>query len=319
VRTPKIVSLAALFAAAAALAFGSVGQAAAVAPAAKSAEFHLKTTATDVKFLGEKQLPGGDYTATWKMFGETVKVAAPAGSTVTVAKPSHGQATASVQVPASLRKGNLRALAAAYAASGKSVYQDALAVGYSPAQAARIAAPTTRTANVVQPMTAAGSIISTPCVSTSGDAGNAYGRACDVQKMMQDNGGGNWIVGDEVTGSGNDTDWADSLSGLAAYVNYGSGNTVIKWTPNSTVNAGNCQTISLGVSYNGVSASDSQTICPARIDPYGTNTSTRFGSKWSGCDSSNWVEGVPSDDIVNDPSYASSNPNLTVTIWWAYC
>jgi hypothetical protein len=155
----------------------------------------------------------------------------------------------------------------------------------------------------------------------SGDGGDAYGRACDIQRMVQDNGGGNWIIGDEVTSSGNDTGpfrW-DILEGLTAYVNYGANNTIVKWVPNSTVTEGNCSTVSLGLSYDGVSLSDTQTICPDRMDPYGTNTSNKFGSSWSGCDDPAYTEGTNSVDVDNNPWNASAWPGITVGISWGYC
>jgi hypothetical protein len=54
------------------------------------------------------------------------------------------------------------------------------------------------------------------CVNVSGDAGHAYGKSCGVQKLMQQS-GQDWHLGDEVTGSGNDPDRIDSLSGIALH------------------------------------------------------------------------------------------------------
>lgn len=93
---------------------------------------------------------------------------------------------------------------------------------------------------------------------------------------------------------------------------------VIKWSPNSTITEGTCTNVNLGLSYGVVSLNASQSICPNRIDPWGTNTSTVFGANWSGC-SDFKTEGVNSVDVVNDPSTAASNPNLTLRIWWANC
>src|SRR5258708_39065361 len=53
--------------------------------APQSAQFHLVTTATDVTFQREHRLPGGDYVASWRLFGgEGGTVAGEQGSTVTV-------------------------------------------------------------------------------------------------------------------------------------------------------------------------------------------------------------------------------------------
>lgn len=290
---------------------------AATTSATQSAHFHLIAKTGNVRFLGERMLPGGDWTAAWHLFGETVRVAGPSGSSVIVPRPHRLHAMATIRPPAAFHKGSLRALAAAYSRAGKSVIQDAMAVGYTLTQARRIAGR----AGLRSPSYSPGQIIQTPCASVSGDSGQAYGRTCDVQKMVQDNGGGNWIIGDEVTGSGNDTGpyrW-NTLTNLTAYVNYGANNTIVQWTPNSSIYEGSCSTVSLGLTYDGVSLSDTQTICPDREDPYGTNTGNKFGSSWSGCDSNNFVEGVNAVDVDNNPSNASDWPGLTVSISWGYC
>jgi hypothetical protein len=139
--------------------------------------------------------------------------------------------------------------------------------------------------------------------------------------MIQDNGGGNWIIGDEITGSGNDTGpWGwNTLTNLTAYVNYGSHNTIVQWRPNSAIPEGSCSTVSLGLTYAGVSLSDSSTVCPDVLSPYGTNTSNKFGSSWSGCDWDMITEGVDSVDVDNNPWNASDWPNLTVSISWGWC
>ena len=283
------------------------------APKVHSKVFTLQTPAKDVRLLSEQQIPGGDWTASWIVQGETVKVAAPAGSTVVVAQPDGKSASAMVRTPAQSKQGtSLKSLAAAYAAAGKSVVQDAMAVGYTQAEAEALVGG-------VHPAYSPGDIISSPCASVTGDGGDAWGRACDVQKMMQDNGGGNWYVGDQVTGSGNDTNGRNSLSGLAADVNYGSGNSIIQWQPNSTVSTGSCTTRGYSLSYNYVNVSTSSTVCPDRMDPDGPSN-TRFGGHWSGCD--RWgadTEGVNSVDVVWNPSSALSNPGLSVKIWWADC
>jgi hypothetical protein len=108
-------------------------------PGAHSVHFHLVTAATHVKFVGEHRLPGGDYAASWRLFGERVKVAGPSGSTVIVPRPATKHAFATIRPPAPAHKASLFKLAAAYARSGKSVVQDAMAVGYTRTQALKLA------------------------------------------------------------------------------------------------------------------------------------------------------------------------------------
>ena len=304
---------------AASLPLGMLATAAGAQASPGSLHFHLVAGSAHARFLGERKLPGGDYTAAWRVYGETVRVAGPSGSTVTVPRPARNHAMATIRPPASLHKHSLAALAEAYARSGKSIAQDAMAVGYSAAQARKLArqAAGTHARTAYSP----GQIIETPCASVSGDSNNAYGRACDVQKMVQDNGGGNWIVGDETTSSGNDTGpfrW-NTLESLTAYVNYGANNTIVQWKPGSSVPEGNCSTVSLSLSYDNVGLSDSETVCPDREDPYGTGTANKFGAQWSGCDTSNYVEGADSVDVDNNPSNASVWPGVTVGISWGYC
>lgn len=133
--------------------------------------------------------------------------------------------------------------------------------------------------------------------------------------MMQDNGGGNWYVGDQITGSGNDTSGSNSLTGLAATVNYGSCNSIVQWAPNASVYVGNCTTVTEGTTYNNVSLNSSTQVCPAHMDPELSN-GTHFASHWSGCNNNNFTAGVNSTDVVWNPYNASSNPGLSVSIWW---
>lgn len=124
----------------------------------------------------------------------------------------------------------LRGTIAAYRSGAKSITQDAIAVGYTPAQAARLAAATPDS-----------TILSTPCVTVYAESQKLYGRVCDVQELAQNKGGGNWILSDEITGSGGGLDNDISLYSFAGYVAYGNGNSVVKWAPNSTVSVGSCR------------------------------------------------------------------------------
>jgi hypothetical protein len=291
--------------------------------ATRSAHFQLVTAANDVQFLGEHQLSGGDYTASWRVYGGTVTVAGMSGSTVTVPSPVTSGSLSGVGV--SLRAPDLKAkggsltqMANAYRDAGKSPAQDALAVGFTSTQAARIAAGTTA-AHTVTPMTAPGTIIYSGCANYTGDAGNAYGRACDVQKMMQDNGGGDWYVGDQVTGSGNNNDWWNSLTGLAGYVSYGPNNTIVEYAPNGTTSVGNCTTVGFSLGWNGVGLNTSSQVCPGTLSPYGPPSNTVFGAHWSGCNTGALTQGVNSDDVDHSPSGAASAPNVSVAIWWNHC
>jgi hypothetical protein len=193
---------------------------------------------------------------------------------------------------------------------------DAIAVGYTAAEAQKFVP-------AVSPMWSRGQIMRHPCASITGDfAGWAWGRACDTQKFVQDNGGGNWIIGDQIVGSGNDPCClfgTGNLEALDSWVVYGANNSIFDWSPNSTVPAGGCTNWTASLSYNGVGLSAQTTICSDQLDPKNANSGTSFGSRWTGCDSNAYVEGNASTDIDYNPSNASDVPTLWVGIGWGNC
>ncbi len=273
-----------------------------------SKHFNLNTKLAGVSFKSEAALSNGDYTATWNTPTETVKVAAPSGSTVTLAASPTGSAEVGVTLPTGDSKPAQPNLGPA-----GSIVANAIAVGYSVAEADALAMKTG-----VQPNYNVGDIIATPCVSVTGDAGWAWGRACDTQKFLQNNGGGNWILGDAVVGSANDTGcWC--LSNLTAWVQYGANNSIFNWSPNATVTEGSCTNWTASLAYNSVGLSASTTVCSDRLDPYDANTGTKFGAAWSGLDCSHdYTQGVASADVDNNPSNASAAVTLYIHIAWNY-
>jgi hypothetical protein len=263
----------------------------------------------------------GDYVATWKINGETVKVAAPTGSTVTVVAPTAKSSGVAVTLPApkvkptGMNRDSLKPSGA--------VVPDALAVGFTPAQAT---AMVRKAQHTVHPMYNVGDIMATPCASVSGDSGRAWGRACDTQKFLQDHGGGNWIIGDEIVGSGNDCCISGSanLTALTSWISYGANNSIFNWAPNATISVGSCTSYTASLGYNGSGVSATTNICD-QLSPYDANTGTQFGSTWGTCDWQGNTEGNASTDIDNNPSNASASVTLHVSIswvtpnWWGGC
>jgi hypothetical protein len=193
------------------------------------------------------------------------------------------------------------------------VIPNALAVGFTPAEAQALAHKVDAGVN---PQYSVGQIMATPCVSTSGDSGHAWGRACDTQKFMQDNGGGNWIIGDEVVGSGNDPCCGTAnLTNLTSWVSYGANNNIFHWSPNATISVGSCQTYTATAGYNGVGLSATTNVCD-QLSPYGAENGRKFGSAWGTCDWQGQTEGNASTDIVNNPSNASSWVTMNISISW---
>lgn len=297
---------------------GTAAQASAmagVAAPAQSRHFHLRTTLSGVRFEHEAKLSNGDYTAVWKVAGETIKVAAPSGSTVSVVARTPKTATVAISLPNAGPKPSHFDTSQLRLAN--SIVPNARAVGFTPAQVRSLVKSADRG---IGPRYKVGDIIATPCASVSGDSGHAWGYACDTQKFLQDNGGGNWIIGDQVVGSGNDpccVSGTANLSRLAAWVSYGSNNNIFSWQPNATVHEGGCSTWTASLGYNGTGLSASTVLCSDQLDPIYVGSGTKFGSAWSGCDTGGDTEGMAAADIDNNPSNASDYVTLYVSISWA--
>ncbi|MBV8194550.1 MAG: hypothetical protein JOY80_03390 [Candidatus Dormibacteraeota bacterium] len=143
---------------------------------------------------------------------------------------------------------------------------------------------------------------------------NGYGRACDLQQMLSQN-GGDWYLSDAMTMSahyGNGF-FSPSLEFMYVYAKWSANNSEVQWSPTSNgIDVGNCQQTSVGVAYI-VSVSETWTVCPVKWGLYTLN-STQFGSYWSG-QSQNW-EGVDAVDVVHDPPNASPGTTLYAYMYW---
>ena len=286
------------------------------------------TTGQPATVLWQKTIAGGDAAVAWKIGDSTVTAAALPGATVTVTiyggNGQAGGAEASVSLPPvdKTRKDAAERATYDYAASGRSVQSEALAVGYSAVEAAQISpqlsgsptAATTSDSVSQAASTLVGTIIGSACANVTGDGGHAYGKACIIQTLMQQN-GLDWYIGDEITSSANDSGSFWKLTGLQAWDTYGSGNTIVRWKPSATYNASACSNVTYSLSYNGIGISASDIICPDRVDPkfwgnYG------YGTNWTGCDVHQYVEGAPSVDLDHNPPNASPSVTVHVYIWW---
>jgi hypothetical protein len=221
---------------------------------------------------------------------------------------------------------------AAYEAAGRSVVKDAIHNGMDPAAAQRlhggsgatssITATTASEVRLVGPNAVAnGTIMMSWCADYQSSDGKAHGHACDIQKMDQDLGGGDWYLVDEQTASGWSTDtslFPKRLTQLAQWVAYPSGNTIVSWRPNGTQTIGQCQTVTSGISSpkTGLNYSVSTNICPDNFGVY-TITALQFGARWNGHEpSANYYEGSDGVDEVHSPPSAADSPSLSVHIQW---
>lgn len=239
-----------------------------------------------------------------------------------------GSATAGMST-GNINKNDPQSVAKAVAAMSKrSVYAEALAVSGDVKFAANVAkqahqpasmTPMSTTASpTASPMISNGSIIGSACVKVYGDANYAYGHTCTVQTLMSQS-GSTWYIGDDVTGSANDTHSVGyRLWYFHAWVGYNeNGNHLIKWNPSSTATRGSCSNYTASIGYGSSSISSSQTVCPDRLDP--TENTASNGVKWTGCDYQNYTEGAPSTDVEYNGPGADISATAKATIAWHLC
>lgn len=333
---------------AAALGAGVLLLAAGTAPSGAAFEPHsqyFNVQGAVTQFVSEHQLPDGQAVGTWKTDGADVTVAAPVGSTVTIDNPggadgNAGGVTASVTTPDPKQQPTISAAMA----SGQTFINNAIAAGATPQEAFQMAADThidlgpnvtlentlaamsgqrdsnqTTTGNAAaspDAMTAnsSGTIMASPCVKVTGDGGSAYGRFCDVQRLVQAN-GSDWYMSDAGTGSGAETGWSN-LSEFRGVIRYGSANTIVSWRPNGTIYKGSCQDNTQSLTFNGYSVSSTSTICPDEVDPFAPSDHA-FGETWWGCEGGP-VVGLNPVDIDHSPPSSDASVTVTATIAWTW-
>jgi len=242
----------------------------------------------------------GSMTAKWAApTGESITVTGRPGARVKLSArttPTGGQEVFSEVVIPEIDKTDTAAVNAmmdAYRTGKRSVTKDAINTGIDPAQADNIS---------IQ------SYYDSWCVDVSLGSGAATEHFCDIRTKIQDNGGGDWYMGDEMTGT---TSWH---SGRALFSSYGgdaysANNVVVKWAPSGTINPGSCGSNTQQVSYNGFSISSTSQVCPDSIDPY-TNNLGGAGIEefWHGCSAGSI--GFNPVDVIHSPPSVSVGATL---------
>jgi hypothetical protein len=138
--------------------------------------------------------------------------------------------------------------------------------------------------------------------------------------MAQDTEPNGVYVENETTTSGNDPYGLILLAGTDYYHYPGSSGEhgIVQWAPSITKDVGNPQTYSVGVSYDGVSVSVSQTVYPNEIAPvlqqYNGAYPTSFGTEWTGDEGGNTVKGSPAADPANVWDSGSIDAGSSVAI-----
>lgn len=285
---------------------GGSAQAANVPTMALDAGMSISVDHGSVKLVSQHRFASGARTATWTVDGESVVASGTGSAKVVVRHVGHAGGKGAVEVAliptpeaaSSTPAGNDRASA------------DAVKV-VNPTLAKSMSA--SMTSARVSPMVTKGQTYRSWCVSTSGDAGNANAKACDVQTLGQIS-GNDWYIGDAVSVTGQDSDWYYDLTKLVSYVSYGAGNTSVKWTPTTTLSTGTCQNTVLGLSYGGVVLQQQFNRCPDKYGPSSMGTA-QFGAEWNGETSD--VRGFDYENIDHKASNGSPTATLHLSMNWA--
>lgn len=142
---------------------------------------------------------------------------------------------------------------------------------------------------------------------------NGYGRGCDWQQVIQQN-GGDWYLSDSMSYSAHYGCgfWCPSLRVMTNYLTWSANNSVVQWSPGNSTAVGQCQQTTVGVAYI-ASISESFTACPNQWGLY-TLSGTQFGVYWIG-QSQSW-EAADGVDVVHSPPNACSCSTLHTAMSW---
>jgi hypothetical protein len=245
----------------------------------------------------------GSVTSTWSApTGEAVTVTGRPGATVKAEKKATGRQGAEMTVEVTLppidKNSDAMSKAIASFASGRrSVKRDAAHTGIPESEVST---------NTVHTMDAP--IFDSWCTDYRLDDHHAE-HFCDIRRKVQDNGGGDWYLGDEMTGTTTNTGGWHLYSSYGGIV-YPAGNEMVLWKPNQTIYPSACGKDTQKISYNGVELSTEATVCPDKIDPIPSG----FGGPgievfWHGCADQQSI-GFDPIDIVHNPPGKSTQATL---------
>jgi hypothetical protein len=152
-------------------------------------------------------------------------------------------------------------------------------------------------------------------------SGGGWITACDLEYMVQNNGGGDWYLADQVTTSAN----ASGLHYYSTDLSWPTNNRFVQWNPSSPTSVGGCQTVNEAVSYDGFNVGTQYQVCSETVTPTVYNN----GAPWFLMTSSNacgWIafwdtcpsgsQGYDTSDIVHSPPSAAYDPLLSVQMQW---
>lgn len=255
---------------------------------------------------------GQDVVATFAdASGETFTIAGPAGTVFFLGTASDGWPYVKVSPPII----NTSAITAdqaiaQYNSSGFSLYQDAMAVGFSSTEA--------------QDMVNADSglrIFNHICLTTHWSGADTH--ECDRQYILQSSGSKDWYIGNVTEASAQAAGIFAGLYWFRTYVTYNT-HDAVQWSPANTIGKGSCSNVTVNATYSGVGVSASQNVCPDSLSPFFPPIDG-FGTVWQGnyalppC-TGTW-EAAPSASTEYDAGGAATdNYSLWVKAkWWDAC
>ena len=263
-------------------------------------------------------LPGGDVSSTWGADGARVQAAGAPGSRVSLRRVGTNSVLASIDPPATPAMTPDR-----YAASGRSVYWDALGAGMTRSEAVRVAQSVGASippAAHVPGAAVAGSIFNSVCTTVHGGYYNAiWGTSCLVQSFLQRL-PGQWYIENQVTTSGQSPRSGlqplTQLQGWYCYCANGFTYTRVGWSPSASRQVGTPTTYTLSAGYGGFSVSVSETQYPNTLGPVFPSGvgQPAFGSVWKG--SNHAIDDANSVAIIHNGPGSPSNARVNVEIWW---
>jgi hypothetical protein len=215
-----------------------------------------------------------------------------------------------------------------------SAYDQLIAMGVSPTEAAEFKDPPvpqpvassgstgSRAASSVTPnaTTDSGELWDTSCIDADFDGSHGHVHGCDWQYRVWVN-GADWYMQDYSLATGTMHDTAlfnpDEITGLKFGIHYSAYNVIANWDPSDTKDMGNCTTTQVSVTIKLFNLSRSSTECPETWGVYTINNQT-FTTKWDGKgngpnDGARATHGAAS---VHSPPSAAPSRTLPWTVWW---
>lgn len=259
----------------------------------------LDTTGLSAALDSQSVTSGQDVITNWTdTSGNTFTIAGPEGTVLYLGTDTDGVPYAKVSPPLISTSTTMTGdqAIAQYVSSGFSLYNDALAVGYS----------STDAQGLVNQANASGRIISHICISTKWSGAGTH--ECDVQHLLQHSGSHDWYIGNQTLSSV----WRRGFSAVywfRTYVTYDHHDN-IDWNPSATQYT-DCSSVTESASApNGVGISATQKVCGNELDPFFPPING-FGAVWTdgffGAECNSTVNAAPSASVEYDAGGASTD------------